>query len=178
MGSRAPHVRPRRDPSLFLPFALASAVLLGPLAPGAATAADRVVVPASLRGQAGAASARALPTVIVSEADDGRSLSLRRGQQLQVLLAETAGTGYSWEIERLDRRLLQPEGQTTRPNPGLPTAPGLSPAPGLVGGPLQVSMLFRAVAAGEGELLLRHWRPWEGPASVDRRLRLRLRVVE
>lgn len=110
--------------------------------------------------------------MIVSESDDGRSLSLRRGQSLQVVLAETAGTGYVWEVERLDRRLLQAQGQTRGPEPGRP-----APA-GLVGGPLQVSFLFRAVAAGEGELLLRHWRPWEGPASVDRRLRLRLRVVE
>ena len=117
-------------------------------------------------------------SVIVTQADDGRSLNLRRGERLQVVLGDTAGTGYSWEIESLDRRLLRFEGQRTRQDPGPPPPPGFKGPVGLVGGPLQVSFLFRAVAGGEGELVLRHWRPWEGPRSVDRRLRLRLRVVE
>lgn len=178
MGSHAPHVRRLRDPSLALPFVLSSAVLLGPWGPVRPVAADPVVAPLPQRAQAGLPSSRAPATVIVSEADDGRRLSLRRGEQLQVVLGEIAGTGYLWEIERLDRRLLRPEGQTRRQDPGPSPPSGSKPPVGLVGGPLQVSFLFRAVAAGEGELLLRHWRPWEGPASVDRRLKLRLRVVD
>lgn len=119
----------------------------------------------------------AVETVIVTQADDGRTLNLRRGEQLRVVLSDTAGTGYSWEIESVDRRRLRPEGQRTWQDPGPPPPPGFNGPVGLVGGPLQVSFLFRAVAPGETELLLRHWRPWEGPGSVDRRFRLRLRVA-
>jgi hypothetical protein len=42
---------------------------------------------------------------------------------------------------------------------------------------LEVSFLFRAVGVGSGELRLRHWRPWEGPRSIDRRFKLSVRVV-
>ncbi len=117
-----------------------------------------------------------MDTVIVTQTDDGHTLNLRRGEQLWVVLPETAGTGYSWEIERVDRRRLQPEGQRTWQDPGPPPPAGSQGIGGLVGGPLQVTFLFRAVAAGETELLLRHWRPWEGPGSVERRFRLRVRV--
>lgn len=116
-------------------------------------------------------------SVIVIEADDGRTLHLRRGEQLRVVLADTAGTGYVWEIERCDPRLLRAEGQRTWQDPGPPPPPGLQGPVGLVGGPLQVSFLFRAIGLGEGELRLRHWRPWEGARSIDRTLRLRVQVV-
>ncbi len=119
---------------------------------------------------------RALETVIVTAADDGRLLNLRRGEQLRVVLGEIACTGYSWEIESIDRRLLRPEGRRTWQDPGPPAAAGFKGPSGLVGGPLQVSFLFRVMAAGEAQMVLRHWRPWEGPGSVDRRFRLRVRV--
>lgn len=119
----------------------------------------------------------AVETVIVTQADDGRTLNLRRGELLRVVLPDIAGTGYSWEIESLDRRLLRSEGQRTWQDPGPPPAPGVIGPAGLVGGPMQISFLLRAMAPGETELRLRHWRPWEGPGSVDRRFRLRLRIA-
>lgn len=128
-------------------------------------------------GQVSAADA-ASGTLVVTAADDGRVVNLRRGELLRVVLTDTAGTGYSWEIERNDPKLLAPEGQQTWQDPGPPPASG-SPmrSPGLVGGPMQVSFLFRVVGKGSGELRLRHWRPWEGPRSIDRRFKLALRVV-
>jgi predicted secreted protein len=142
-------------------------------------------------------------SVVVSAADDGRLLTLRRGQQLRVVLADTAGTGYSWEIEHNDPKLLAPEGQRSEQEPqptpqptrqpkvapsgtaapsgaGAPSgtvAPNGPPMPRVVGGPMQVSFQFRVVGQGKGELRLRHWRPWEGEGSIDRRFKLALRVV-
>lgn len=173
MGSPARRDRPQRHPTLAVPGALAI-VALALLAPLAAAASGG----GPLQAQAGGLPARPRATVIVTEAADGRSLNLRRGEQLQVVLAETAGTGYLWQVASLDRRLLQLEGQTSWQDPGPPPPPGVRAPVGLVGGPMQVSFLFRAVAAGEGVVLLRHWRPWEGPRSVDRQVRLRLRVVD
>ena len=42
---------------------------------------------------------------VVTAADDGRLVNLRRGEQLRVVLNETAGTGYSWDIEHNDPKL-------------------------------------------------------------------------
>ena len=151
--------------------ALAAALPAHALAAPAAGVAGRAILLAEVP------AGGVVESVIVTQADDGRSLNLRRGEPLRVVLPDTAGTGYSWEIESVDRRLLRLEGQSTWQDPG-PAPSGRKGAVGLVGGPLQVSFLFRAVAAGRGELLLRHWRPWEGPASVDRRFRLQLQVVE
>ncbi|MEB3261098.1 MAG: protease inhibitor I42 family protein [Cyanobacteriota bacterium] len=156
-------------------------------------------------------------SVVVSAADDGRLLTLRRGQQLRVVLADTAGTGYSWEIEHYDPKLLAPEGQRSEQEPqptrlpkvapggtaapsavGAPSgtvapsgtpapsgavapsgtvAPNGPPMPRVVGGPMRVSFQFRVIGQGKGELRLRHWRPWEGEGSIDRRFKLALRVV-
>ena len=142
----------------------------------ALSAALLALVLGSASGQVGHANA-ATNTRVVTAADNGRQVTLRRGEQLQVVLSDNAGTGYSWEIEHNDAALLTPEGQETRQDPGPPTSPG-SPRPvGVVGGPMEVRFLFRALGKGNGELRLRHWRPWEGPRSVDRRFRLVLRVV-
>lgn len=157
------------------PFGLAVAPAFDSLPPRQAGAVDtRAIKALPLLAQAG----RPADSVIVTEAQDGRSLNLRRGELLQIVLGETAGTGYSWQIESVDRRLMRPEGQSIWQDPGPPPPPGSQGPQGLVGGPQQVSFLFRAFSSGEGELVLRHWRSWEGPRSMDRRFRLRLRVVE
>lgn len=142
-------------------------------------------------GPVGAAEPAGGTVVVVGAADGGRLLTLRRGQQLRVVLADTAGTGYSWEIEHNDPKLLAPEGQQSEQEPqptpqptlqpkGAPSgtvAPSSPPMPRVVGGPMRVSFQFRVVGKGKGELRLRHWRPWEGEGSIDRRFKLALRVV-
>jgi predicted secreted protein len=119
--------------------------------------------------------------VVVTAADDGRLLNLRQGEKLRVVLADTAGTGYSWEIEHYDPKLLAPEGQRSeqepQPTPQPAAAPNGQLVPRVVGGPMRVSFQFRVVGKGKGELRLRHWRTWEGPGSIDRRFKLALQVV-
>lgn len=120
-------------------------------------------------------------SVVVTAADDGRLLNLRQGDKLRVVLADIAGTGYSWEIEHNDPKLLAPEEQRSeqepQPTPQRAGAPNGQPVPGVVGGPMRVSFQFRVVGKGKGELRLRHWRTWEGPGSIDRRFKLALQVV-
>lgn len=167
--------------ALIAPLALAAlqaGSALSQSAPGVAGASPLPSPPGrdilSAQGQAGGD----VETVIVTQADDGRTLNLRSGERLRVVLPDIAGTGYSWEIEGVDPRLLRSEGQRTWQDPGPPPAAGIEAAAGLVGGPLQISFLFRAVAPGRTELRLRHWRPWEGAGSVDRRFTLRLRIAD
>lgn len=180
MGRPRPDAKPGLAVALLAPLALAALQAQPVLSRPAVGVSDVSPVPSPpgratllAQGQAG----WAVETVIVTQADDGRTLNLRRGERLRVVLPDIAGTGYSWEIEGVDPRLLRPEGQRTWQDPGPPPAPGVEGVAGLVGGPLQISFLFRAVAPGRTELRLRHWRPWEGAGSVDRRFTLQLRIA-
>lgn len=114
-------------------------------------------------------------TLIVSQRQSGETVLLRRGETLLVVLSANAGTGYIWDLERLDRRLIEPLGAEVRPSPGRPQADGTAmPMPGA---PQQISFRFRALRAGTSELSLKLWRRWEGEGSIAERFRLRLITV-
>lgn len=165
----APQRRPgRRVGTAALATAAAGALLLS----GTATLAAPADAPASARLEPTLAPGR---TLTLSPADDGRSVNLRRGDQLRLVLPGNAGTGYRWVIDAIDRRQLQLLGAELWSDPGPPLAGGR--APGLVGGPQQTTFLFRAVGSGESELRLIHW---PGPARAganDPRFRVRVRSV-
>ena len=108
------------------------------------------------------------------ERDNNRTLTMRSGDQLRIVLRESAGTGYSWQIEEIDPTRLKSLGNQSRPEPPLEQTPGRPP---LVGGPLQHAFLFRCLRPGATRLSLRHWRVWEGPNSVDRRFTVKLRIL-
>jgi autotransporter-associated beta strand protein len=91
------------------------------------------------------------------------------------LTGSNSGTGDSWDIERLDGSRMVPLGQESRTTPGAPLPDGR--ALPMAGAPQQVSFLFRMAQAGSSELVLRLWRPWEGPASAAERFRLRVVTV-
>lgn len=114
-------------------------------------------------------------TLVVTARDNGASVVMRQNETLWVVLSSNAGTGYSWEIEQLDTGRIVSLGQASRPSPGtaLPDGRALP----MAGAPQQISFLFRMARPGSSELVLRLWRPWEGPASAVERFRLRLVTV-
>jgi predicted secreted protein len=114
-------------------------------------------------------------TLTLTAADTGRTVVLRRGESLRVVLSANAGTGYSWDPERIVGNLIEPLGVEVRQAPAMPR-PGGPVAPP-VGGPQQITFLFRAVAVGQGSLSLKFWRPWEGETSIIERFRVPLVVV-
>jgi len=114
-------------------------------------------------------------TLIVTAQDNGSTVVMRRNETLRVVLRSNSGTGYSWDIERLDGSRMVPLGQESRTTPGAPLPDGR--ALPMAGAPQQVSFLFRMAQPGKSELVLRLWRPWEGPASAAERFRLRVVTV-
>jgi len=165
----APQRRRARAAGLAAALAASGALLLaGPAATPAhgAAPASGPLEPTLTQGR----------TLTLGPADDGRSVNLRRGEQLRLVLPGNAGTGYRWVIEAIDRSRLQLLGAELWSDPGPPLSGG-GRAPGLVGGPQQTTFLFRAVGSGESELRLIHW---PGPARAgadDPRFRLRVRSV-
>jgi inhibitor of cysteine peptidase len=109
------------------------------------------------------AGARALD---VGEGDDGRRLSARVGDTIEVRLRENPSTGYRWEVDRLDEKLLRLLEKTTSG----PT----TPMPGAGGGAI---FRFAVVGTGSGALSLKLWRPWEGDPSIVQRLAVRIDAV-
>jgi len=91
--------------------------------------------------------ARCQPTeraVVVTEKDADRSVELRLGEELVVKLEVVRGSGFSWQIQKIDTKRLRP----LDPVPDEPLDP---PKPGAAA--LQV-LRFRAVGEGSQDLEL------------------------
>jgi predicted secreted protein len=104
------------------------------------------------------------PMLHLSEGDNGRTLELRTGESIEIVLPENASTGYRWAIDHYDKKLLEAVAMT-------PEYTGQA-----MGSGGAVVFLFRAQGSGAGEIVLKNWRHWEGEASVTRRFRLNLTI--
>ncbi|MGP6156406.1 MAG: protease inhibitor I42 family protein [Vulcanimicrobiaceae bacterium] len=102
----------------------------------------------ALCGVGTAATAEA--PVVVTEDAASKTVHLRRSATLEVRLATTPGTGYSWSIARNDPTLLAPLG-------GARLESSMSKLPGAPGA---VSFVFRAQRRGQDAPRLEYRRPW------------------
>lgn len=98
------------------------------------------------------------------EDDNGRTITLKPGDQVTVDLHESAGSGYRWTLEASDARVADVrEGQFT----------GESDKIGAGG---RTRWTIKAVAPGTAELRGKRWRQWEGDSSVQERYAVTLQV--
>jgi len=104
------------------------------------------------------------PMLIISEGDNERKLDMRVGESVKITLPENATTGYRWTIDHYNKELF--EAVATEPH-----YPGKA-----IGSGGEVSFIFRARNIGSEEIGLKHWRHWEGEASITRRFRINLEV--
>ena len=88
---------------------------------------------------------------LLSEADNGKQVSLPVGGQLAVRLPGNPTTGYTWEVQALDASILQQLGE-----PGYQ-----SDQPQLVGSGGTLTLAFKALKPGTTRLLLVYRRPFE-----------------
>jgi predicted secreted protein len=108
----------------------------------------------------------------LDESFDGRSVTLRVGDRIELALAENASTGYRWSppsgrdsagssaLREIDETFAAP-GQ----RPGMPGAPGIR------------HLYFEAVTAGSADLELEYRRSWQPSAQAARTFRLRIEVL-
>jgi inhibitor of cysteine peptidase len=102
----------------------------------------------------------------LSEKDDGRSVNLKIGDDLEVTLPENATTGYRWAVDHIDGSVV--DLGSTQPH---------YPSGGAVGSGGRVTFVFRGDKPGTGAIALKQWRPWEGDSSVVGRFRVEVRVL-
>src|SRR5580704_14846174 len=56
----------------------------------------------------GADESAPLNLINATESDNGSTVKLQSGEGLSISLAITTGTGYSWRVARVDRKVLRP----------------------------------------------------------------------
>lgn len=107
---------------------------------------------------AGLATPARADTVSLGEADDGRVLTLRPGDRIEVNLASNPSTGYVWAFETIGPNVFAAFTQGFEAGPAMPGAGG------------RHKWSFTVGTAGKTRLAFRYLRPWEGEGSAVRRL--------
>jgi inhibitor of cysteine peptidase len=102
--------------------------------------------------------------LLLVETDNGRTVDVRQGETVRVSLPENATTGYRWAIDRFDEEFIEA------------LATEAHYAAGAIGSGGEVAFIFQGKKIGTGEIVMKHWRHWEGDSSVTTRFRILLHV--
>lgn len=95
--------------------------------------------------------------IVITQADQGQTFNVRKGDTIQIGLEEKLGTTYQWEMEAVDTQIVKL--QETRP----PQATGTG-----FGGSGIRTFVFKAQSPGVTQVRLSLRRDWENPeAAVD-----------
>lgn len=97
--------------------------------------------------------------VNLTEADNGRQITVRPGDIVTLTLASNPTTGYSWQVMEIDAAILVQDG-----DPEYKQSPG---SEGLVGAGGTETFRFKAVSAGTTSLNLGYMRPWESVQPIE-----------
>lgn len=112
----------------------------------------------------------AIPPVMVTESDAGKTVTVTKNAQLEITLPGNITTGYSWKVTGLEGDSLKPVGQPQY----LP-----SPAPAeRVGTGGQFVFKFAAIKPGTTKLTLAYARPWEKDTPPAKTFTLTVAVQE
>lgn len=119
----------------------------------------------ALLGGAAPCVATAAALLTLSDADNGREISLSQGDAFAIRLKENLSTGYRWSVEEPLDGALALESATS--------IGARSPMPGAGG---EALFRLKLVGAGPARVDLKYWRSWEGDASVARRFSVTVRA--
>jgi inhibitor of cysteine peptidase len=103
--------------------------------------------------------------LLLVEKDNDRTVAIHPGESIQISLPENATTGYRWEIDHYDAPFIEL----------LATEPCYTA--NTVGSGGIVAFIFQGKKIGVADIALKHWRSWEGEASVVARFHIRLNVT-
>jgi predicted secreted protein len=93
---------------------------------------------------------------VITRNDNGKEIDVSQGETVEVRLEQHGATGYLWQIVDLDQSHLKVLESTDTPLKGGE----------IVGGPLLKTWKIQAVKAGQTDLKILLYRPWEGPAKA------------
>lgn len=107
-----------------------------------------------------------MATKTLTKAADGTTVEVRPGERIVIQLPENPTTGYRWDVETADDRVVSKVSHDY--GKGGAADPGAGS---------NVKLVFEARAPGEGSIRLKRWREWEGEASVKERYGVQVRVL-
>ena len=92
--------------------------------------------------------------VTVKKQDEGKEISVKRGDIVQIELQAMGSTGYTWYVDAVDSKHLE-----------LIETGNIPLKKGVLGSPRLVTWRFRALEKGKTEIRMNYYRHWEG---IDR----------
>jgi inhibitor of cysteine peptidase len=107
-----------------------------------------------------------MPTITLSETDDGTTVETRRDDELVLQLRENPTTGYRWQVERIEGSLVQ-EDDAFQPDPEAQFGSG-----GVR------ELRFRVRGAGSGLIELKHRQPWSAEESTTQQFTVNVSAAE
>lgn len=142
--------------------------LLLPLTAFALVASCAVAQDAAPEKAAPVANSNTTPDKIISDAGNGATATLKKGQRLLVKLGSNPTTGYEWSVAKTDDKLLPTDGETEF---DVPTTQ-------MAGAPTVQTLFFKAKAVGKVVLNLQYTRPWEEDVAPAKVYKVTLNIVE
>lgn len=104
-------------------------------------------------------STMAAEPVTLTEAQNGKNITIDKGASLVISLGSSPSTGYGWQIDKNDNAILKLVGKPTFHPPAHP----------MPGAPGRQRFNFEAIAAGSDSIELRYLRPWEKDIAPAKR---------
>ena len=95
----------------------------------------------------------------ITDADNGKQISLKSGDLMTVTLVSNPTTGYSWQVMEIDNAILVQDG-----DPEYKQSPG---SEGSVGAGGTETFHFKVVGSGKTTLGMGYMRPWESVQPVQ-----------
>jgi predicted secreted protein len=96
--------------------------------------------------------------------DNGREILVKVGTIIELSLEKQGGTGYTWESDQLDKKRFQLMKTETRP---------LSDK---IGAPVLMTWWLKVKNAGESQLAMEYFRPWEGKCKAVEHFRVKVNI--
>lgn len=104
--------------------------------------------------------------ITLTNADNGKTLTLKTGQTITLRLAENPTTGYRWSIPVLNAQVLQLTDDRFDPS-----------SSGAIGGGGQRTLTFQAQQPGQMSLSLKNRREWEDESSAIESFTVTIQIV-
>jgi inhibitor of cysteine peptidase len=101
----------------------------------------------------------------ITQTDEGKTFTVRRGDAIVINLPENPTTGYQWAIARIDSNLIE-----------LQNSKFTLPQNESLGSGGERSFLFKTKATGTAKLELKEWRHWEGDRSILQRFKVTFQI--
>ena len=95
-----------------------------------------------------------MPEILITQSDQGRTIEVNQGDLIVIRLAENLTTGYGWELEAVDSKVLELLDSDYSEDRGE-----------LMGSGGTRTFRFQAESPGNQQIQLGYRRPWEDEAS-------------